>query len=222
MDKKMLAKSNRWHGYADTEIYIRRGRVTETKETKYFIIQEREVSYRFYLHQHPYVRQLTQRLIRKGTAGLQAVDTEYNTRIRLTNATTVKGSGGESVPLAAGEILYLSDGATATLDGAVIRFAGSRVLKLLDNSQVTTTANKAVRIAGKTVVRRSAGGSVTLGADTAATLVDGMPLPELYSEIFTPTRYNPSNLVQRSYPVKDLDFTSSGAYSVYNWELFFH
>ena len=28
--------------------------------------------------------------------------------------------------------------------------------------------------------------------------------------------------MQRPYPVKDLDFTSSGAYSVYNWELFFH
>ena len=54
-----------------------RSRVVETKETKYFIIQEREVSYRFYLHQHPYVQPLVQRLLRKGTSGLQAADTEY-------------------------------------------------------------------------------------------------------------------------------------------------
>jgi hypothetical protein len=37
-----------------------------------------------------------------------------------------------------------------------------------------------------------------------------------------PPSYNPSNLVQQPYPVKDLDFTISGAYSIYNWELFFH
>ncbi|HEY5811435.1 MAG TPA: hypothetical protein VIT23_02130, partial [Terrimicrobiaceae bacterium] len=31
-----------------------------------------------------------------------------------------------------------------------------------------------------------------------------------------------SAFVRRPYPAKDLDFTLSGAYSVYNWELFFH
>ena len=39
---------------------------------------------------------------------------------------------------------------------------------------------------------------------------------------FRPIATSRSALVQRPYPVKDLDFTSSGAYSVYNWELFFH
>jgi Tc toxin complex TcA C-terminal TcB-binding domain len=47
-------------------------------------------------------------------------------------------------------------------------------------------------------------------------------IPKLYQELFTPTTYNPSDLVQQPYPVKDLDFSSSGAYSVYNWELFYH
>jgi hypothetical protein len=50
----------------------------------------------------------------------------------------------------------------------------------------------------------------------------GKPIPKLYAEIFFATRYNPSNLVTQPYPVKDLDFTSSGAYAVYNWELFYH
>ena len=33
-----------------------------------------------------------------------------------------------------------------------------------------------------------------------------------------PTRH----VVTQPYPVKNLDFTSNGAYSIYNWELFFH
>ncbi|HEX5736591.1 MAG TPA: insecticidal toxin protein [Blastocatellia bacterium] len=53
-------------------------------------------------------------------------------------------------------------------------------------------------------------------------LPDGRPRPVLYEELFTSSRYNPSSLVEKPHPVKDLDFTSSGAYSVYNWELFYH
>lgn len=34
--------------------------------------------------------------------------------------------------------------------------------------------------------------------------------------------YLPSPIVPLSYPVEDLDFSSDGSYSVYNWELFFH
>lgn len=49
----------------------------------------------------------------------------------------------------------------------------------------------------------------------------GKPIPKFYAEFFSAT-YNPSNLVTQPHPVKDLDFTSSGAYAVYNWELFYH
>lgn len=54
------------------------------------------------------------------------------------------------------------------------------------------------------------------------TLPDGKPKPVLYEEIFSESRYKPSELVTKPYPVKDLDFSISGAYSVYNWELFYH
>jgi hypothetical protein len=54
------------------------------------------------------------------------------------------------------------------------------------------------------------------------TLPDGKPKPVLYEQLFTPSSYNPSSLVDKPYPVKDVDFTSGGAYSVYNWELFYH
>jgi hypothetical protein len=41
------------------------------------ITQTRTVSYRFFLHQHPYVHALVRRLLAGGTAGLQSADTEY-------------------------------------------------------------------------------------------------------------------------------------------------
>ena len=222
MNNLTNVKSKSWHGNLDTEIGFHSGRVVETKKTKHFVIQERELSYRFYLHQHPYVQPLVQRLLRKGTSGLQAADTEYNTRIRLTNTTPSTDSFGKAISVSAGEIVHLADGASATLDGNSIRFAGSKVLKLLDDSSVTPAANKAVTIPRLTTVRRSSGAVVTTDADAAASLVDGLPRPVLYSELFSAAKYNPSNLVHQPYPVKDLDFTSSGAYAVYNWELFFH
>ncbi|MFF2445443.1 hypothetical protein, partial [Priestia megaterium] len=44
----------------------------------------------------------------------------------------------------------------------------------------------------------------------------------MYEDLFTAVQYRPGDLVQRPYPVKDLDFSYGGAYAVYNWELFFH
>jgi len=56
---------------------------------------------------------------------------------------------------------------------------------------------------------------------TVMTLPDGTPRPVLYEDFFAAS-YAPSSLVDTPYPVKDVDFTSGGAYSVYNWELFYH
>lgn len=57
---------------------------------------------------------------------------------------------------------------------------------------------------------------------TVITLPDGKPRPVLYDELFSSPSYQPTELVEQPYPVKDLDFTTSGAYAVYNWELFYH
>lgn len=54
------------------------------------------------------------------------------------------------------------------------------------------------------------------------TLPGGKPKPVLYQDLFTAVKYDPSDMVEQPYPVKDIDFTSGGAYSVYNWELFYH
>jgi len=44
---------------------------------KSLLIQEREVSYRFELHQHPFTNELIKRLVTRGTSALQAADTEF-------------------------------------------------------------------------------------------------------------------------------------------------
>lgn len=51
--------------------------------------------------------------------------------------------------------------------------------------------------------------------------------PPLFQELFSAQQYAPSPLLvvndsRHKHPVKDLDFSPSGAYSVYNWELFYH
>jgi hypothetical protein len=92
------------------------------------IITMRLLQYRFYIHFHPYVGQLVQRLIRSSVRGLQDADTET---------------------------------------------------------------------------------------------------PPLFQQLFTAQQYAPSSLLvvndaRHRNPVKDLDFSPSGAYAVYNWELFYH
>jgi hypothetical protein len=68
---------------------------------------------------------------------------------------------------------------------------------------------------------QNADGSLkTFPANHPNEAIRGKPIPKLYQEFFS--EYNPSDLVQQPHPVKDLDFTSSGAYAVYNWELFYH
>ena len=137
-----IAKS--FHSFVDSEFvhfshkYGESGVVTKT-ETKHIVIEEREVSYQFETHVHPFVPALIQRLIEQAVSGLQAVDTDYQRNL---------------------------DGSYATLPGSKYK-------------------------------------------------------PTLYSDYFK-ADYNPTSVVGEPFPVKNLDFTSGGAYSVYNWELFFH
>lgn len=144
MTQKKMAKAERFHGVLDAELAYSPDQFALKKKTKHIIIQEREVHYRFYLHQHPYVQHLMQRLLQKGTSGLQAADTDY---------------------------LKKADGSFVTLPGGKFK-------------------------------------------------------PKLYADFFNAAyKPNPASVpasVQSPHPVKDLDFTSSGAYSVYNWELFYH
>ncbi|HCU51703.1 MAG TPA: insecticidal toxin protein, partial [Micromonosporaceae bacterium] len=46
--------------------------------------------------------------------------------------------------------------------------------------------------------------------------------PVWQESLLTTQKYAPTSMVKTPYPVKDLDFSISGGYSVYNWELFYH
>jgi hypothetical protein len=78
-----------------------------------------------------------------------------------------------------------------------------------------------VTLPGAVTATSSDGSPVSLPAGSQVLLRTGLPLPQLYEQIFN-TSYGPSQYVRGPFPVKDLDFTTSGAYSIYNWELFFH
>jgi len=141
MTLQQQIETTQFHGFFDKEDVYRLSRILANNNSKSIIIQDRKTRYRFYLHQHPYTKELVKRLLRGGSAGLQAADTDY---------------------------LRKPDG-------------------------------------------------------TVEALPDGKSKPVLYADIFSAAHYDPSNLVDaKYYPVRDLDFTAGGAYSVYNWELFYH
>jgi len=270
-------KGERFHGYKDAAFGIRpRGKADAArpeKEIKHFVVRERTVSYRFYPHFHPYVGKLAQRLLRGGTAALQAADTHYEP-----NGASLPGSlevglpanGAISVP--AGVRIALVDPLKVTVDGATVDLAANLEIALAatahatlplgmratlldgmdrtpdDDASFTPPANSRAVVFEDTTIRLTAATAVTLHDGKAATIPaaaggvpvvlargarlampNGMPVtllrskrrPVLYGEFFA-TKYGPTELVELPYPVKDLDFTFSGAYAVYNWELFFH
>ncbi|HEY1765299.1 MAG TPA: hypothetical protein VGF85_10275 [Opitutaceae bacterium] len=99
--------------------------------------------------------------------------------------------------------------------------------KLTDGTLVIFPAETSVTLPAGGTAYLSDGTQVTLPAQTQVLLRTGLPKPQqtpvkLYDPIFTAQQYKPGPAVRRPYPVKDLDFSVSGAYSIYNWELFFH
>ena len=58
--------------------------------------------------------------------------------------------------------------------------------------------------------------------DADGLLKDGIQ-NRIAQDVFVPNgAYNPTTVVQKPYPVEQVDFNYSGMYSIYNWELFFH
>ena len=168
-----------------------------------------------------------------------------STRARLPGTTQAKRvSDGTPLTLLAGAPLTLNDGtvvsipnntAVTHLDGtptvspaAQITLPGSIPVSFSSGTQMTAGGSAfilpdgaLVTLPNSTQAALSDGTLVSLPAATQVGLRSGVPLPTLYADFFKAS-YDPSNLVQQPYPVKDLDFTVGGAYSIYNWELFFH
>lgn len=147
------------------------------------------------------------------------------TPITLPDATTVTVAAGTNVGHPDGSVTTLSAAVSFTLPGLLpISFStgiqnssGAGAIIVLDSTPVTVTLPT-----GASAVLSSDGSQIQLPANTAVAIQSGLPEPFFYQDDFA-SRYKPdSNSVQHPYPVKNLDFTTSGAYSIYNWELFFH
>ncbi|MHC2297250.1 Tc toxin subunit A-related protein [Rhizobium mongolense] len=242
----------------------------EVLQQKRIIVQDRSVSYRFFLHQHPYVRELTQRLYEGGTRSLLAADTDYtpdgasiagtvrvalkpDAKVRLARGVTVRlpdtlqvlvGGiptelvAGLEVTLNADSVMSLPTGMSATLvDGLTPAPKVGAVFPL--NAALSAHAYGVSRIKTDVavLVRTPAGLLPTLPAGTVLYLLDRQPVglqagervtllrsilkPVLFRDFF-PVYAPDESRVARPRPVKDLDFSINGAYSLYNWELFFH
>jgi Tc toxin complex TcA C-terminal TcB-binding domain len=232
-------------------------------------IRNRSLTYQFFPHFHPYVRDLIQRLNEGGFAEFEQSDTLYlpqpnppsgqpfqplnvipgSTRATLLADTSgQRPNGGAIVALTAGTPLTLPDGTLVTVkagtnvghpDGSITplgadtqfplpgflpvsfssgiqNISGAGAFIVLDSTPVAITLP-----ANLNAVLTSDGSPVQLPAGTQVAIRSGLPLPYFFKDDFQP-RYSPANSVQEPYPVKNIDFSTSGAYALYNWELFFH
>ena len=118
-------------------------------------------------------------------------------------------TSGIQISLPAGTNVVPSGSTTA------ISLAAATSVILPDKTRVTLNNNSVSAIL-------SDGAPVTLPVNTQILLRTGLPEPQLWEQIFSINSYNPSQYVLKPWPVKDLDFSTGGAYSIYNWELFFH
>ncbi len=147
--------------------------------------------------------------------------------------------GSVTVTLSVAHVL-LDDGNTAQLPGSMIAreqekgvrvgLAGGGSADLPLGTEVTLSEPLAVTLPEAIVMtgadgklrRLTESADVTVPAGTRIKLLGGRPRPTLYEEIFSADRYAPTALVQQPHPVRDLDFSTSGAYAIYNWDLFYH
>ena len=106
--------------------------------------------------------------------------------------------------------------------GTAVTGAGSNTAAALPSAEAFVIPDQtSVTLPNAAAATDSDGTPVSLPAGSQVLLRTGLPLPQLFEQIFA-TNYYPSQYVQTPFPVKDLDFSISGAYSIYNWELFFH
>lgn len=170
-----------------------------------------------------------------------------STRATLTaTVTAIRPGDGTTVSLPAGLAITLPDTAQVTVPlGTVIaNTSGGTSTLAADLSLplpggIPVLAGSGIQIAGTenivpdyTVVKLPSGvnsaviagdGSlINLPANTSVAIRSGSPQPFFYEGIFDSTHYDPSSNVTLPYPAKNLDFTYNGAYSIYNWEIFFH
>ena len=235
-----------FHGYVDTRKDFNSAFLPDWWRprtiTKHTVIQDRKLSYRFYEHFHPYVRELVKRLVEESVRGFQAIDTEYqenedgsykalpnsvltiltsDAQVTIPDGSEVKIPRGTHLTILDGAVLSTSSGKQTTLPGDVV-LSEPRGLKVaVPDGRESLNFGERVALINVTPASLPNGSLIKLPAGTSLSLVSCKPKPKLYAPLF-PGEYEPSELVQLPYPVKDLDFSPRGAYSAYNWELFYH
>jgi hypothetical protein len=142
----------------------------------------------------------------------------YGTTVNVAAGTTVAHPDGTTFQLVAAASFQLP-GHLPVSSSSGIQWNNAGVETILpDSTPVTITLP-----AGANAVLTNDGSQVQLPASTIIRIRSGIPLPFFFESIFDSSHYkpDPSNVTQ-PYPNKDLDFTYNGAYSIYNWEIFFH
>jgi hypothetical protein len=169
-----------------------------------------------------------------------------STRVTLNaSVTATRPDGSPPTPLPAGTPIILPDTTAVTVpNGTVIATVAGGTQTLTADLPITLPGqipalsshgiqiNATQIIPDNTVVNLPSGAAsailandgtwVNLPSNTSVTLRNGLPQPLFYEDIFDNKHYAPSSYVVYPYPVKNLDFTYNGAYSIYNWEVFFH
>jgi hypothetical protein len=167
-----------------------------------------------------------------------------STRATLLNAAAGSRPDGSAAPLTAGTPLTLAHGTVVTVpsgttvghpDGSTTVLGADTPLTLPGllpvsfssgiqdpvTSMIVSDSTTVITAGSANAVLTADGTSVQLPASTKILIRSGLPQPYFYVDDFF-ARYNPANAVTQPYPVKNIDFTYNGAYSIYNWELFFH
>jgi len=155
------------------------------------------------------------------------------TPVVLSPGTPVSLPDGTSVQIPANTVVANLSGKTAKLNAAAtVLLPGSLPATFSTGIQWAIAGSPAIvpdrtRIAlplgASGAVLSNDGSTINLPANTAVNIRAGRPEPLFYQGIFDATHYAPdTTAVQHPYPVRDLDFRFDGAYSIYNWELFFH
>lgn len=154
------------------------------------------------------------------------------TAVALTAGTPVALADGTGLSLAAGTTVARTDdtsfqlaaAAAVALPGQLPVASRSGIQwNIAGTDTIVPDGTEAALSAAATAVLVNDGTTVTLPAGAALFVRRGMPLPFYYDGIFNTAHYNPNAAaVTQPWPVKNIDFSYDGAYSIYNWELFFH
>ncbi|MFB7287799.1 Tc toxin subunit A-related protein [Actinacidiphila glaucinigra] len=143
-------QGKRFHGHQDSEVILFNYLHAEkTETTKYLIVQERELGYRFHPHFHPYADRLSQELRRSGLSALQAADTLYTPNGASLPGSVVLGlPEGAAVSLPAGTPLAMTEAVQAKLPGGgTIELSGHLMVRVAaPNAAVTAPAGTTVTL----------------------------------------------------------------------------